>query len=261
MPTAVWVAGGLAWPCRLHAAGETIYRQDFDGLAEGRLRDPPRADHDGWGSILTTGGAYGEIVESPEAPGKWLRQRDPAANAAAALQTIHGVPLGYRSSNPRRIALSARFYPASSDLRSRNEFDGYLVEYDVDPSVFLEECEAGELKWRFEAEGAVGTTPSLGADGTVYFGTDGEVLYAVEGATGEPKWRYRVRGGVASAPAIGPDGTVYFSSHDWTLGAVHGRTGISSNTWTPPAAGPIGRRSPKWSCRRASICYLTMRAE
>lgn len=70
----------------------------------------------------------------------------------------------------------------------------------------------GSIKWRFQAGGPVGSSPALGADGTVYFTADDGFLYAVDPA-GRQKWRVSVGRSAAdlrtSSPAIGDDGTVY----------------------------------------------------
>lgn len=71
----------------------------------------------------------------------------------------------------------------------------------------------GSLQWSFEAGGPLGAAPSIGGDGTIYFGLSDQRLYAV-GFNGELKWSFRTGGAVSSTPAILADGTVCFGSDD-----------------------------------------------
>ena len=54
--------------------------------------------------------------------------------------------------------------------------------------------------------------PAIGSDGTVYVGSEGKKLYAINGKTGVKLWEFETGGGVRSSPAIGSDGTVYVGS-------------------------------------------------
>lgn len=68
----------------------------------------------------------------------------------------------------------------------------------------------GTEQWRFDADESIGGAPSIGADGTVYFGTGLGTVYAVN-PDGTEQWTYAAGGvfGVASSPAIAGDGTLY----------------------------------------------------
>jgi outer membrane protein assembly factor BamB/subtilisin family serine protease len=72
----------------------------------------------------------------------------------------------------------------------------------------------GVQKWAFAttttALGLVGSSPAIGADGTVYVGADDKILYALDGAAGTKKWSYLADGSIDTTPAIGADGTIYF---------------------------------------------------
>jgi hypothetical protein len=76
--------------------------------------------------------------------------------------------------------------------------------------------------------GQVYSSPAIGADGTVYFGSNDSYLYAfVAPASGEfsvPKWRIALDGQVQSSPAIGADGTIYVGT---TWGHVYAGAGGS----------------------------------
>ena len=67
------------------------------------------------------------------------------------------------------------------------------------------------LKWAYTTGGAVVSSPAIGADGTVYVGSEDDKLYAID-PDGSLKWAYTTGGAVYSSPAIGADGTVYVGS-------------------------------------------------
>jgi len=74
----------------------------------------------------------------------------------------------------------------------------------------------GTQKWAFDAGSAVKTSPAVGADGTIYVGSDdglgGGNLYAIN-PNGTQKWVYNLNG-VKDSPAIGAGGTIYVGSYD-----------------------------------------------
>jgi FOG: WD40-like repeat len=87
-------------------------------------------------------------------------------------------------------------------------------------------------KWAepFDANAPIYSTPAIGADGTVYFGSfdnftglNDSNVFAVNGATGElrPGWPFAVDDGITSSPAIGADGTIYIGSYDDNVYAIN----------------------------------------
>jgi hypothetical protein len=78
----------------------------------------------------------------------------------------------------------------------------------------------GKLKWKFETKGAVHSRPAVGADGTIYVGSWDQHLYAIN-PDGSLKWAFPTRGKVNASPTIGPDGTIYVGSWDQHLYAVN----------------------------------------
>jgi outer membrane protein assembly factor BamB len=79
----------------------------------------------------------------------------------------------------------------------------------------------GTEKWVHNLGGAVFSTPAVGADGTIYVGSNSNKLYALNPATHIPDWEFLTGGDVRSSPTIGPSGTIYFGSHDNKLYAVN----------------------------------------
>ena len=56
--------------------------------------------------------------------------------------------------------------------------------------------------------GKIWSSPCIGSDGTVYFGSNDYYLYAAS-PNGTVKWRYKTLGAVTySSPALALDGTV-----------------------------------------------------
>jgi len=79
---------------------------------------------------------------------------------------------------------------------------------------------AGTLKWSYDTGDMVRRSPPVvGADGTIYLGTNGKRLYALN-PDGTLKWRCNLPGIVRSSPAIGPDGTLYVGCGDGNLYAI-----------------------------------------
>ena len=76
----------------------------------------------------------------------------------------------------------------------------------------------GTRKWTVWLGTATASTPAIGVDSTIYIGSDGK-LSAYE-SDGELKWEYEVSGSVVSSP-VGFDGAIYFGSTNDTLYAVN----------------------------------------
>ncbi|MDP2984481.1 MAG: PQQ-binding-like beta-propeller repeat protein, partial [Candidatus Latescibacter sp.] len=77
----------------------------------------------------------------------------------------------------------------------------------------------GTLKWKFPTGFIVRLSPAIGSDGTVYVGSFDNYFYAVK-SDGTLKWKFQTGSSVGSSPAIGTDGTVYVGSYDKYLYAV-----------------------------------------
>jgi outer membrane protein assembly factor BamB len=109
------------------------------------------------------------------------------------------------------------------------------------------------VHWTFTAGDVIASSPTIGADGTVYFGAGTSAgaadsnLYAIK-PDGSLKWTFLTEGGVFSAATIGPDGTLYFGSSGGSLYAVEDSVTYGKEKWhtpagkvyTTPALGPSG---------------------
>jgi outer membrane protein assembly factor BamB len=79
------------------------------------------------------------------------------------------------------------------------------------------------VKWQYATADSIYSSPALGADGTVYVGSEDAKLYAFkDNGTNTPtvKWAYATGAGVHSSPAVGADGTIYFGSEDGNVYAL-----------------------------------------
>ncbi len=101
--------------------------------------------------------------------------------------------------------------------------------------------------WTYTAQAPIYTSPAIGADGTIYFGSDDSNVYAVNGKTGALKWSFATLSYVESSPAIGTDGTIYVGGDDANVYALNGSTGALKWSYTTgsfidssPAIGPDG---------------------
>jgi serine/threonine-protein kinase len=95
----------------------------------------------------------------------------------------------------------------------------------------------GTLLWEFKTGGEVFSSPSIGANGTVYFGSYDQYVYALDGKSGAKKWEFKTKGPVRASPAIGPDGTVYIGSRDRKVYALDGKTGAKK--WEFETGGEV----------------------
>jgi outer membrane protein assembly factor BamB len=88
-----------------------------------------------------------------------------------------------------------------------------------DDGLYAIDAATGTKRWEIRAGGDVDSAPAVGADGTIYVGSDDKKLYAIAPGGGL-RWAVITGGAIRSSPAIGGDGTVYVGSGDGNLYAV-----------------------------------------
>jgi len=94
----------------------------------------------------------------------------------------------------------------------------------------------GSHSWNFTTGGRVESSPAIGADGTIYVGSD--KLYAIN-PDGSHSWNFTAGGWVYSSPAIGANGTIYVGSSD----KLYAINPDGSHSWNFTTGGSI-RSSP-----------------
>ena len=99
----------------------------------------------------------------------------------------------------------------------------------------------GKLRWKLFMGSQIQSSPSIGTDGTIYFGTDAGLVYAVS-STGEVIWKYQTRGAVISTPALSQKDMIFFGSWDKKLYALRASTGVL--LWTYEKVFDIIQSSP-----------------
>ena len=65
----------------------------------------------------------------------------------------------------------------------------------------------------------VDSSPAIGSDGTIYFGSFDTKVYAL-GADGTKKWEFDAGSLIFSSPAIAVDGLIYIGSHGGKIYAL-----------------------------------------
>ena len=78
----------------------------------------------------------------------------------------------------------------------------------------------GTLKWKLDCYSSISSSPAIGADGTIYVGAYSGTIFSVD-IYGNENWRYQTGDYVLSSPAIDKNGVVYVGSFDGTLYALN----------------------------------------
>lgn len=101
----------------------------------------------------------------------------------------------------------------TAELHDRDEAEDIIDEEET-PPLPCPTGSWGDVLFEFEADDTIVSTPAIGSDGTIYFGTQNATLYAVD-CHGNEKWiwKYPCDEGCPYAfegsPAIAEDGTIY----------------------------------------------------
>ncbi len=93
----------------------------------------------------------------------------------------------------------------------------------------------GTIKWSYPTGDIIYTTPAIGIDGTIYFGSSDNNLYAIY-PNGTLKWSFTAGDNIWSSPAIDSDNTIYFGSDDNKFYALYPNGSIK---WTYPVGDVI----------------------
>ncbi len=89
----------------------------------------------------------------------------------------------------------------------------------------------GYIKWKYQTNGKITSTPAIADNGNIYFGTDDDTLYALD-KNGKMVWKFQTNGKVETSPVIDQNGIIYFGSNDDYLYAVYGTSqGLANSNW------------------------------
>ncbi|UCE36669.1 MAG: PQQ-binding-like beta-propeller repeat protein [Thermoplasmata archaeon] len=98
----------------------------------------------------------------------------------------------------------------------------------------------GSEKWNFTTDGDVHSSPAISSEGEIYIGSKDGKVYAIN-LDGTEKWTFTTGSDVDSSPIIGSDGTIYVGSHDYRLYAINPD---GSEKWTFMTGNKINDCSP-----------------
>ena len=115
-----------------------------------------------------------------------------------------------------------RIYAGNAD------YNLYAFDFDLD------------LQWTFAADQSIWGIPVTDGQ-TIYFGTLGRRLYAVDAASGEQVWVQTLDGAILGSPVLDADGTLFVGTYGSLLYALDSASGdvlwseaVSSWIWTGP---------------------------
>lgn len=146
-------------------------------------------------------------------------------------QTLANGPWPIRGQNLQHTGKAASVYSASDSLKWRYTTNSSITSSPVvgsDGTVYFGSYDNylyainadGTLKWSYLTGGVIWSSPTIASDGTIYVGSGDNYLYAIK-SDGTLKWKYLTENWVYSSPAIGTDGTVYFGSYDAYIYALN----------------------------------------
>ena len=76
------------------------------------------------------------------------------------------------------------------------------------------------MKWDYQVSAGISSYPTVGNDGTIYFGANTDTLYALN-SNGTLRWKYAADDYVNKSQAIVPDGTIYCCVNKKKIHAVN----------------------------------------
>lgn len=128
--------------------------------------------------------------------------------------------------------------------------NGELHAFNPDFSVAFPSLEIG---------GQVKSSPAVGIDGTLYFGSLNDTFYAVQ-PDNTLKWTFSTGGQIVSSPAIDENGIIYFGSKDGNLYAIEDLGVDSPNLkWSKFVGSEIAGSSP--SIGNDGVIYIGVSGE
>ncbi len=110
--------------------------------------------------------------------------------------------------------------------------------------------QTNHTNWTYQVNDVISTTPAIASDGTIYFGSADNNLYALN-PNGEFKWQFTTGNSIWSSPTVAADGTVYFGGGDGYFYALDSQGNLKWNydtsspilgdiIWSSPAIGTDG---------------------
>ncbi|WP_323675613.1 PQQ-binding-like beta-propeller repeat protein [Halorubellus sp. PRR65] len=199
------------------------HRQVRDGTATSTDTSPDGSEPtDGEGEETTEE----DDDADPSPAGAFPRFQFDAGNSGAAAGNVG--PTG--SVEPRWV-----FGTGNNTHSTPAVVDG-TVYVDADRYVYAIVASDGTERWRFQTETRLQDALVVD-DGTVFVGSKGGRVFALDAATGEERWRARTGGAVTGRPPVVVDGTVFVGDAEGVLSAISVSDG--SVRWRFEAGGAV----------------------
>ncbi len=111
---------------------------------------------------------------------------------------------------------------------------GCIYIASMDHNVYSFDSGSGRQLWKTTEDlgGSIVGKPAVGLDGTLYVGTFGSQLVALDGATGSVKWRFSTKDWVWAGPAL-DNNILYFGDLSGNFYAVNASDGTSVWAFKP----------------------------
>ncbi len=172
----------------------------------------------------------------------WQRRPGGAINTPVGVGPDGTVYVGTNDKNIYARALSNGDPVWSSSTAQLEAISATLEDFSSAPTVasnqrlyignfndylYAIRTEDGTPEWAYRAAGNVQSSPSVDANGTIYFGSDIKNFFADHRnvyslfADGSENWRFETGGDVRGTPAVQADGTVYVGSFDFNFYAIN----------------------------------------
>jgi len=78
----------------------------------------------------------------------------------------------------------------------------------------------GTVNWTYNTNSWIWSSPAIGSEGIMYFGSHDDHLYAVDVEDGNEKWTFAADGEILSSPAVSEEEIIYFGSGDNNIYAL-----------------------------------------
>jgi len=176
----------------------------------GDFGSSPAIADDGAVYIGTTFGSYIHAV-NPNGTGKWKR-KVPEIDTSITIDSDGIIYYGHHEGVDARYpngTLKWRFQPNDFVQSTPAIDDNGIIYFGSHDSYIYAIYPNGTMKWKFDTDSWVHGSPSIGTDGTVYCGSDDAYLYAINPDNGSMIWKCKLSSGMRASPSIDKDGNLY----------------------------------------------------
>ena len=106
------------------------------------------------------------------------------------------------------------------------------VPTNAKPTPKVDPTKHERFLWKFETGGPIDSSPAIGLNGNIYFGSDDKHVHAIDIKTGNKKWEFKTNGIINSSPALDKTGIIYIGSRDKVLYAIKTDSkGLAKSPW------------------------------